>query len=370
LDGTAEVKDIPLSRKGDNRIKVSVLDSRGNVLSGASREICIVRTEASADGMPMTHTLAVKIAAGAIGAERNVLMTLVKKGTPVPKTGVEHFRAARDLRAGDGKYLDFELYEQAEGVDDPDLNLCIGEFRLGADELSRGDVIRRGDDVFVHWEIDANGLLDCRLEFPSLSRTYNTGKMYVSTAGHKNFAGDEGRALAGSILQIADNDILKLEQALGSNVAGEASELKKRIDRQFENLKLSIDPETRRSITEEARQCRQEVHRIANRPENVRASLRAEIDGLTESFSADLNGILDQKIQQQLHRLAGIARDALAREGARAVEDARASIKEIRSIVITELAKHPDFWVARFESLQHVPTAMNRDSQDTPEVRV
>jgi molecular chaperone DnaK len=60
-----------------------------------------------------------------------------------------------------------------------------------------------------------------------------------------------------------------------------------------------------------------------------------------------------------------MARDSLVREGTHAIEDARASIKEIRSIVLTELAKRPDFWVARFESLaaeRHL--ASNKDEHD------
>jgi hypothetical protein len=39
---------------------------------------------------------------------------------------------------------DFELFEQAEGVDDPALNLPIGAFRISSSELERGDVIRSG----------------------------------------------------------------------------------------------------------------------------------------------------------------------------------------------------------------------------------
>ena len=74
--------------------------------------------------MPMTHNLAVKVVTGALGAERNALTTLVAKGTLLPARGSEHFRAARDFRAGDGECLDFEVYEQAEGVDDPNLNLA------------------------------------------------------------------------------------------------------------------------------------------------------------------------------------------------------------------------------------------------------
>jgi molecular chaperone DnaK len=351
LKNTSEIRDIPLSRGGDNKIRVCIFDENGTIIGGASKDLTIFRADAASDGMPMTHNLAVKIVTGAIGSERNILMTLVKKGTLVPKSGVEHFRAARALRKGDGKYLDFELYEQTEGVDDPELNLAIGEFRLSSDELSRGDVIRRGDDLFIHWAIDANGLLNCELEFPSLSRTYNTGKMYVSTVGHRNFDGEDGKKLSASVLQTAKSDIIRLDRALGEKTGPEVSELMRRLDRQVDSLRLSADAETRRGITEEARAIRQEVYKIANKPENVRASIRAEIDELSESLSTRLSGVIDPKGMIQLNRLIGVARDSLKREGSPAIDDARASVKEIYAIMITELAKRPDFWVSRFEAL-------------------
>src|SRR5262249_1698940 len=110
-------------------------------------ELTVFRAMAAADGMPMTHTIAVKVVASQGGMERNSLFPLVKKGTSLPATGVERFRAARDLRANDGSFLDFELFQQSEGVDDPQLNLPIGVFRIQSTDLERGDVIRKGDDV-------------------------------------------------------------------------------------------------------------------------------------------------------------------------------------------------------------------------------
>src|SRR5580658_2184385 len=59
-------------------------------------------------------------------------------------------------------------------------------------QANRGDVIRKGDEVFVHWSIDGNGLLNAELELPSISKRYSFGQMYVSTRDHRNFNGDDG----------------------------------------------------------------------------------------------------------------------------------------------------------------------------------
>ncbi len=120
-----------------------------------------------------------------IGSQLGTLFTFVRKGTLLPKSGAERFRASRDFRSGDGGCLEFEVYQQAEDISDPSLNLPVGAFRLFSNNLEKGDVIRKGDPVVVHWSIDENGLLDSNLEFTEISQTYNTGKMYVSAEGDR-----------------------------------------------------------------------------------------------------------------------------------------------------------------------------------------
>src|SRR5450755_1864868 len=173
----------PMSEKPISPPRQRMLDDMNmrRFVPDTQREYIVVfRAEASAAGMPMTHNLAVKVVSSASGVERNTLATLVKKGALLPKSGAEHFRASRDLRSGDGSYLEFEVYEQIEEVEDPSLNLPVGCFRLSSDNLEKGDIIRRGDAVIIHWSIDENGLLNSNLEFPEISQTYNTGKMYAS----------------------------------------------------------------------------------------------------------------------------------------------------------------------------------------------
>jgi molecular chaperone DnaK len=346
-----EIRDVPLSRLGPNRIRITVLDESGAPLREASGEFTILRTGASADGMPLMHNIAVKVVQGAIGAEKNALHVIIKKGTPLPKSGVDQFRAARDLQAGDRYTLDFELYEQADGVSDPDLNLPIGAFRLSSEHLERGDVIRRGDSVFVEWSVDSNGLLSCKLQFPSINKTYDTGTMYVSTLGHKNFDGEDGTLLAADSLEGAREDIDRLERALGPLVADEVATLRRRFERQVENLRLSHDADTRRSIHEEARLMRQDVARLQNKPEFTIAVVRGQIDEFIEVASVDILPTVDTRTNTQVHRLAGLAKDALQRGGPHAAEEAQRSFDEIKALIFTEVMKLPEFWTNMFQDL-------------------
>ncbi len=351
LEPHTDIKDVPLRKRGDNKIRITILNARGVPVADAANELSVFRTLATTDGMPTTHTISVKVVDRAGVAERNTLYPLVKKGTPLPASGMETFRAARDLRAHDGTYLDFELFEQTEGVDDPALNLAIGAFRISSTDLDRGDVIRRGDNVFVRWTIDGNGLLNCELEVPEISRTFATHRVYVSTRDHKNFDGDDGVRLAAEAVQAADDDIRRLEKALGSRVEREVGNLQDRIARQQEALRLAHEADTRRAVSEEGRLIRQEVARIRNNPQNIRASLRAEIDEFVEAFALYLSETAESRVNSQVHRLAGLARDALMREDQNSIEDARRSLDEMRAIAFSDFAKQPAFWVGMFEDM-------------------
>jgi molecular chaperone DnaK len=351
LEENMEIKDVPLGKRGENVIRITVLDGKGAPIADALSELSIFRALATAAGMPITHTIAVKVVKNAAGVERNTLVPLVKKGISLPTSGMDKFRAARDLRANDGSSLDFELFEQTEGVDDPELNLPIGVFRISSTDLERGDVIRKGDDIFVRWTIDGNGLLDPELEIPTISKRYSTGRMYVSTRDHRNFDGEDGTSLAVDVINSAEDDINRLDKALGPKVAHEISNLQDRLARQREALRLAHEADTRRAVSEEGRFIRQEVARIRNSPENIKSSLRSEIDEFVEAFSVDFASSSDPKINSQVHWLAGLARDALMKDDRNSIEDARRSLDEMRAIVLSDLAKRPGFWVGMFEDL-------------------
>ena len=351
LRNNLEINDIPLGKTGENIIRITVLDANAAPLADTATELTIFHTLAAADGMPITHTIAVKVVKGAPGVERNTLAQLVIKGTPLPASGMEKFRAARDLRANDGTYLDFELFEQAEGVNDPELNLPIGVFQIKSDDLERGDVIRKGDEVFIRWSIDGNGLLSCEFEIPSISKLYSLDRMYVSTRDHRNFDGEDGIRLASEAIDSAEEDIHRLDKALGSNVAREIGDLQDRLVQQREQLRLSHEADTRRKISEEGRFIRQEIARIRTSPENLKSSIRSEIDEFVEMFSIGFAKTSDPKLNAQINRLAGLARDALMKDDPNSIDDARRSIDEMHAILFSDLTKRPGFWVGMFEDL-------------------
>ena len=110
--------------------------------------------------------------------------------------------------------------------------------------------------------MDDNGLLKCAVEVPSLGRVFDTRNFYTPTAGHQNFEGKDGQALASAVLADAERDLEAVETTLGNKVGDDIEQLQRRAERQRETLSQSVDADTRRSVTEEARAIRQEVSRL------------------------------------------------------------------------------------------------------------
>ncbi len=364
LDSTKSINDIPVTNRGDNHFRAILFDKSGAPVSAAETHFVVKRVDATSSGTPLTHTIAVKVVEGAVGAERNTLEDLIEKGHPLPASGVKEFRAARDLKSTDSGHLDFEVYQREDGVFDPKLCLHVGAFRMSASALERGEIIRRGDHVTVHWTLDENGLLDCDLEVRGLAigRRFKTGKMFTDQGAQKNFEGAEGEALAKAALDLAQSEVEEVENTLGERVSSDAAELKQRIERQRTDLNTAYEADTRRSITEGARDIRQEVEKIKNRHENVGDVLKAEIESLTSSFDIAARAAASEEAAAHF--------DVLRQQARRAIEDgnfddARKSINEMRAIGLAEIAKQPAFVVDFFLELsreRHL--AIDKDLHD------
>ena len=216
--------------------------------------------------------------------------------------------------------------------------------------MERGEIVRRGDHVVVHWVLDENGLLDCELEVKghAIGRRFKTGKMFTDQSAQNNFEGEEGEALAKTALDTAQAELKELEDTLGSRTAAEAAELKGRIGRKMEDLNTAYDADTRRTIAEEGSEIRREISKIKGRRENVSDVLNAEVESLVASFDMAIRPSASRAASEQFDILARQARDAIIRGE---MEDARKSISEMRSIGFAEAGKQPGFIVSWFLEL-------------------
>jgi molecular chaperone DnaK len=194
VEGTSV--EVPLGILGENRLRVSVFDPSGKVIEAATSTFSITKGYASAAAVPATQTISIKVIEGVFGNERNALEPLVEKGTPLPAKGSTRLRAGRDLKGGDEGHIPCEIYQQAQGVPEPDLNLPVGEFAIKGTDIEAGQSIRKGEDVIFHWKMDDNGILNVSVEIPSIGQIFEKGNFFASVAGHRNFEGESGQELA------------------------------------------------------------------------------------------------------------------------------------------------------------------------------
>jgi molecular chaperone DnaK len=264
---------LPVGDHGENSFRATLFDVSGKPLGVTILKV--VRTYASAAGIPATQTLAVKVRDRA-GGSRNMLDPLVTKGTLLPVAGSKEYVAAHDLEAAVPGSIELEVF-QDEGAPDPDLNLAVGLFQVAHSDLPDGARVRKGDKVVFHWRMDDSGLLNGSVELPSVRQTFETRRFYVDQAGHRSFEGVEGSKLATSVLDMTRDEIGQVREAVGEPAMKDLEHLEERLSRQQRVLETAATADERRAVTEEGRHIRQEISRLRNRPEHRGKILEATL---------------------------------------------------------------------------------------------
>lgn len=340
-------QEVPLGSRGDNAFRVTVYDGAGTAATESGTVLTIVRTHASATGIPATQTISVRIVEAVGASERNVLSEIVPKGTALPAEGTSKFRAAKELRGGEPGEISVELYQHAAGVPEPELNLFVGSFLIeGQRELEKGEAIRKGDEIVIHWKMDDNGILNCTIDVPSLAKSFSTGKFYASTAGHQNFEGSDGAALATAVLTDAESDIEAAEEVVSDADKETLANLQSRLEKQKEALEQSTDADTRRSVTEEARGVRQQISRLRHAPQNRKMVLAQSVESAVRLFDVMIREEADPRIVDIFDRMTGTAEMAL-RDGK--LDEADRTLQEMRTLMRQELMTQPAYLIHLFK---------------------
>jgi len=338
--------DLPLPQPGDNRFWVILTGPKNQTQKS---ELVLTRTFASSAGVPATLTVCVAVEQDIGGSRREVLHPLVKKGTLLPNSGIEIFRAARAIVGGTEDHIDIKVYQAPEDVTDPNLSLLVGAFRIDANvDLQTGETIRQGQTIEVHWSMDDSGLLKAKIEIPDHSVSFDMGKFYSPKVGHKNFSGDEGKELAEGLVRDAGKAVDEIGVALGEFAWAEVSKLRGRVERQAQAIHQSSDPDARRQAAEESLLIRQEIARLRSAPTNQNLVINrelAKVESLYEDFESFIK---EASTKDRVAQLSATARRFL---DAGNHQQAESCVNQIRSLVLAELLRLPRFMVAQFEVL-------------------
>ncbi|MFA4994720.1 MAG: Hsp70 family protein [Bdellovibrionales bacterium] len=258
---------VPLGEPAEHAFTAHILDAKGNVLPQHDQKLSITRLVAATGSIPAAQTIAVKVL-NHLHAQENALMPIIKKGDTLPTSGNVKFTSARTLRSREAGHVSFELF-QIEYEDRVDLNLCVGVFRIGGEDLPENFVLKEGASLSFDWKMTDGGILQATVAVENENGTkleLHAPRFYAPQAGQVSFAGEQGVNFAAAIVKQGDEEWGDLAAAVGPEGGPEVNLLKMRLQEQSEVLLESAnDPEALRRVAEESRFIRQDIARIGKK---------------------------------------------------------------------------------------------------------
>ncbi|MCE8036109.1 MAG: Hsp70 family protein [Halomonadaceae bacterium] len=342
---------LPIAQQGENHFRISMFGSDGRPLAEASRQIVILRTHASATGIPATQTISAKVVEMGSGGAINTLEPMIAKGTLLPAEGTKSFRAARGVRSESNEHISLELYQHAENVDDPEQNLSVGAFRISGSDLLPGMSINKGDEVICQWRMNDSGILRVVIDVPAVGQTFDTGHLYADTDGHRNFDGEEGKGLLSSQMEEANSELAQANTRLGKEARQELGAIGAALQEQRRAAERAVDPEVRRGISERVRALRQDLSRLVHSPQHRKTMLSGYHDELVKLYERELdigNLPLDS---ERFRRMSKSALEELERGDSAALNDAERIINEMDALVYDLMLQRPEVVVNVFRSV-------------------
>jgi len=351
--GERAVADCPVFSvtlgEGETRVNMTVVNESGVPVVDACAELLITRVAAVAAGAPCTSTIAVKVEDSDGTRAINVLEPLIEKGEVLPRQGTKVLRSARTITPGAAEWIDVELFEQAEGVPEPEANLLIGSFRLSGEDIpSYSRPLNPGEQVILHWSIDHSQLIRCSVELPDHDLHLKDHSFYVDEMAKVDFA-TNGKQYATDALIAASDRFDKLPDMVQQHCPEDVAELRQRLDDQYTKLSRIDDPDGFRSIAEEARLLGQDAVRLRHRPELRAAVLQHELDEAMRG-ARELLPLMSEEDNQAITQHHSTAGQALT-EGRFQV--AKRAIEEIQTLYSKALTNDPKFILGHFHHLRN-----------------
>ncbi len=346
---------VPLDEIKEYQIKAHVLDASGTILPKHDQTLVINRLVASTGQIPAAQTIAIKVLSHA-QAQENTLMPIIKKGDILPANGVVKFTAARPLKAREPGHLSFELF-QIEYEDRIDLNLCIGVFRIGGEDLPAGFSIKENAPISFDWRMTDSGILQATVTVEGEDGKpleLKAPRFYAPQAGQISFAGESGAKFAQAVVKQGENEWGDLAAAVGPEGGPEVQLLKMRIQEQNETLLESAsDPEALRRVTEEARFIRQDIARIGKKHRG--AMLQRRLGKMTAVYNRIARASAKKPENDRFDNHTGKVQEIIDKNNIAALDDADMHMSEMRDLFFAIAWRDSDYVKAWFKRLSEEP---------------
>ncbi|MDE2029819.1 MAG: Hsp70 family protein [Alphaproteobacteria bacterium] len=344
---------VPLKEAGEHQFAAQILDEKDNVLPQYNQTLLITRLVAATGSIPAAQTIAVK-ALGHMQAQENILMPLVNKGDILPAQGKAKFTSARTLKSGEPGSVTFELF-QVEYPERVDLNLCVGVFRIGGEDLPDNYTLAEGAPVTFDWVMSDSGILQATVALDGeMPVELKAPRFYAPQAGQLSFAGESGAQFAGAVIKQGEDEWGDLAAAVGPEGGPEVQLLKMRLHEQSETLaEAGSDPETVRRVAEEARFVRQDIARLSRK---FRAAmLQRRLGKMNAVFNRIARAHAQKAEGERFDNHAAKVQQIIDDANVRAYDDADLHLTEMRDLFFAVAWRDRDYVHTWFKRLSSEP---------------
>ena len=335
--------DLLLSKNGENTFKVFVFNGRGEGVAIKNNKITIVKTAATIDSIPASHTVFLAVLDKLGGTA--VPEFLVKAGDMLPKKGTIRLKAAETLKAGDPSSLNFNLW-QGDILLPIEDNVPIGCMKISGIDFDNG-VITAGADIDMNYEMSDDGNLKLNLSVPCIHSSFDSDKNFYSPQeGQKDYssAADEiiteaemARDKAGDLAEKIDDPDLDNAISKLNNAASLSSSEK--------------DPEKARVAEEQVFSAKRDLYKV--RRKHLREVRQIDLQHI-ESLWADM--------RKSASAIDASAIDNLIASAKRNIDNNSPEfenyLKQLRIKLFSILWQQDWFVVSRFKNLVEHPRSI------------
>jgi molecular chaperone DnaK len=270
--------EVPLAKDGENRFKMTVFDSRGGQIRLESNTVAIMRTAATIEAIPASHSVGVEVIEKLGG--KSSLEYLVRKGDALPKKGRKSFKAAEPLQAGSSGSLNFKLWEGEikEPLTD---NRPIGVFKISGADFD-GGTIPVGADLDCAYEILDSGHIDVHFSVPSIGGSFRSNKNFYSRQeGQIDYA-----SAAASVISNGRKTLSRIHEIKLAIDDPRLVDARKRVETALAINPEKADVESIQEADEDIRMAKQLLSHV--REERLRDIRNLDLNKVVSTFDNDL----------------------------------------------------------------------------------
>jgi len=324
---------LPLNKSGLNTFKVFVFSPSGEPLRLPEDRITVVRTAATIDSVPASHSVGVEVLERIGG--RTTLEYFVRAGDALPKKGRLTVRAAESLKAGSKASLNFKLWEGeiTEPVGD---NRYIGAVKILGTDIEVG-VIPAGAQLLCDFEVLDSGTVNVSITAPSIAATFNNSRNFYSPQdGQIDFA--HASRLIGSEAEQMRTRV----EAIGAKInSAKLEEVESRLASAKERS-ASNDPESSKHALEDVLEAKRLFAQV--RQDNLATIRRIDLEANIEFFTKVVRPAARPSEVTSYDNLVASAKRVIARPDG----EFEGYLAEMRGINLTVLFRQDWFLVDRF----------------------